>query len=68
MITQQHLTDAPELFRWMVVARTLGTTLCTLNVRWFPVEGEEAVQSAASSISVQTTRSHRITAIRSWCT
>ena len=27
----------------MVVARTLGTTLCTLNVRWFPVEGEEAV-------------------------
>ena len=27
----------------MVVARTLGTTLCTLSVRWFPVEGEEAV-------------------------
>jgi len=25
------------------VARTLGTTLCTLNVRWFPLEGEEAV-------------------------
>jgi acetoin:2,6-dichlorophenolindophenol oxidoreductase subunit alpha len=37
------MTDARELFRWMVVARTLGTTLCTLNVRWFPVEGEEAV-------------------------
>jgi TPP-dependent pyruvate/acetoin dehydrogenase alpha subunit len=27
----------------MVVARTLGTTLCSLNVRWFPIEGEEAV-------------------------
>jgi pyruvate dehydrogenase E1 component alpha subunit len=27
----------------MVVARTLGTTLCTVNVRWFPIEGEEAV-------------------------
>src|SRR5258705_7009255 len=27
----------------MVVARTLGTTLCKLNVRWFRVEGEEAV-------------------------
>lgn len=37
------MTDARELFRWIVVARTLGTTLCTLNVRWFPVEGEEAV-------------------------
>jgi TPP-dependent pyruvate/acetoin dehydrogenase alpha subunit len=37
------MTDARELFRWMVVARTLGTTLCTLNVRWFPAEGEEAV-------------------------
>ena len=37
------MTDARELFRWMVVARTLGTTLCALNVRWFPVEGEEAV-------------------------
>src|SRR5512138_2545603 len=37
------MTDARELFRWMVVSRTLGTTLCTLNVRWFPVEGEEAV-------------------------
>ena len=37
------MTGACELFRWMVVARTLGTTLCTLNVRWFPVEGEEAV-------------------------
>jgi len=37
------MTDARELFRWLVVARTLGTTLCTLNVRWFPVEGEEAV-------------------------
>jgi pyruvate dehydrogenase E1 component alpha subunit len=37
------MTDVRELFRWMVVARTLGTTLCTLNVRWFPVEGEEAV-------------------------
>jgi acetoin:2,6-dichlorophenolindophenol oxidoreductase subunit alpha len=37
------MTDARELFHWMVVARTLGATLCTLNVRWFPVEGEEAV-------------------------
>jgi pyruvate dehydrogenase E1 component alpha subunit len=37
------MTDARELFRWMVVARMLGTTLCTLNVRWFPAEGEEAV-------------------------
>ena len=37
------MTDARELFRWMVVARTLGTTLCMLNVRWFPAEGEEAV-------------------------
>jgi pyruvate dehydrogenase E1 component alpha subunit len=37
------MTSARELFQWMVVARTLGTTLCALNVRWFPVEGEEAV-------------------------
>lgn len=37
------MVNTRELFRWMVVARTLGTTLCTLNVRWFPVEGEEAV-------------------------
>jgi pyruvate dehydrogenase E1 component alpha subunit len=37
------MTDARELLRWMVLARTLGTTLCSLNVRWFPVEGEEAV-------------------------
>jgi pyruvate dehydrogenase E1 component alpha subunit len=37
------MTGARELFEWMVVARTLGTTLCTLNVRWFPAEGEEAV-------------------------
>jgi len=37
------MTEARELFRWMVVARTLGTTLCALSVRWFPVEGEEAV-------------------------
>jgi acetoin:2,6-dichlorophenolindophenol oxidoreductase subunit alpha len=37
------MTGPRELFEWMVVARTLGTTLCTLNVRWFPVEGEEAV-------------------------
>src|SRR5262245_62573390 len=37
------IADPRELFRWMVVARTLGTALCTLNVRWFPVEGEEAV-------------------------
>jgi TPP-dependent pyruvate/acetoin dehydrogenase alpha subunit len=27
----------------MVLARTLGTTLCELNARWFPLEGEEAV-------------------------
>ena len=32
-----------DLYEWMVVARTLGTTLCALNMRWFPVEGEEAV-------------------------
>jgi len=37
------MTGARELFEWMVVARTLGTALCALNVRWFPVEGEEAV-------------------------
>jgi pyruvate dehydrogenase E1 component alpha subunit len=37
------MTEVRELFRWMVVARTLGTTLCALNQRWFPVEGEEAV-------------------------
>jgi pyruvate dehydrogenase E1 component alpha subunit len=37
------MTDPRELFRWLVLARTLGTTLCTLNVRWFPIEGEEAV-------------------------
>ncbi len=37
------MTDERDLFRWMVIARTLGTTLCTLNARWFPVEGEEAV-------------------------
>jgi pyruvate dehydrogenase E1 component alpha subunit len=37
------MTDPRELFRWMVVARTLGMTLCNLNVRWFPIEGEEAV-------------------------
>ena len=37
------MTGARELFEWMVVARALGTTLCTLNVRWFPLEGEEAV-------------------------
>ena len=40
---ERPITDARELFRWMIVARTLGTTLCTLNVRWFPIEGEEAV-------------------------
>jgi TPP-dependent pyruvate/acetoin dehydrogenase alpha subunit len=37
------MTGARDLFEWMVVARALGTTLCTLNVRWFPAEGEEAV-------------------------
>src|SRR5258705_12305714 len=37
------MVDARQLFRWMVVARTLGTTLWTVNVRWVPVEGEEAV-------------------------
>ena len=37
------MTGPRELFEWMVVARTLGTTLCTLNARWFPAEGEEAV-------------------------
>lgn len=31
-----------ELYRWMVVSRALGTALCTLSVRWFPAEGEEA--------------------------
>jgi acetoin:2,6-dichlorophenolindophenol oxidoreductase subunit alpha len=40
---RRSMTGPRELFEWMVVARTLGTTLCTLNVRWFPVEGEEAV-------------------------
>lgn len=27
----------------MVLSRELGRTLCALNVRWFPIEGEEAV-------------------------
>src|ERR1044071_4111840 len=40
---ERALTEARDLYRWMVVARTLGTTLCSLNVRWFPIEGEEAV-------------------------
>ena len=31
-----------RLYRWMVMSRALGTTLCALNVRWFPAEGEEA--------------------------
>ena len=37
------MPGALELFRWLVVARTLGTSLCKVNVRWFPLEGEEAV-------------------------
>lgn len=31
-----------QLYRWMVTSRALGATLCALNVRWFPAEGEEA--------------------------
>jgi len=34
--------EALELYRWMVMSRTLGTTLCALNIRWFPADGEEA--------------------------
>jgi pyruvate dehydrogenase E1 component alpha subunit len=31
-----------DLYRWMAMSRALGTTICTLNQRWFPAEGEEA--------------------------
>src|SRR5262245_16911752 len=31
-----------DLYRWMALSRALGTTLCGLNQRWFPAEGEEA--------------------------
>jgi TPP-dependent pyruvate/acetoin dehydrogenase alpha subunit len=34
--------DELQLYRWMAMSRALGTTLCALNVRWFPAEGEEA--------------------------
>lgn len=35
-------TDALQLYRWMFTSRALGTTICSLNQRWFPAEGEEA--------------------------
>jgi len=62
------MTGARELFEWMVVARTLGTTLCTLNVRWFPAEGEEAVHVGSFVDLRSTMRQHRIIGIRSWST
>jgi TPP-dependent pyruvate/acetoin dehydrogenase alpha subunit len=34
--------DALHLYRWMFMSRALGTTICSLNQRWFPAEGEEA--------------------------
>lgn len=34
--------DELGLYRWLVVARELDTTLCEANPRWFPLEGEEA--------------------------
>jgi len=34
--------DALRLYRWMFMSRALGTTICALNQRWFPAEGEEA--------------------------
>lgn len=37
------MTTSPlDLYRWMVVARTLDRALCTENPNWFPIEGEEA--------------------------
>jgi acetoin:2,6-dichlorophenolindophenol oxidoreductase subunit alpha len=34
--------DGLQLYRWMVLSRTLGTALGTLNGHWFPAEGDEA--------------------------
>jgi pyruvate dehydrogenase E1 component alpha subunit len=34
--------DGIHLYRWMVMSRAVGATLCALNTRWFPAEGEEA--------------------------
>ena len=34
--------DGLSLYRWLVVCRELDATLCELNPRWFPIEGEEA--------------------------
>lgn len=34
--------SAVDLYRWMVLSRELERALCSLNPRWFPVEGEEA--------------------------
>jgi TPP-dependent pyruvate/acetoin dehydrogenase alpha subunit len=36
-------TDGLQLYRWLVLARTLDVALCAANPRWFPIEGEEAV-------------------------
>lgn len=35
--------DGVELYRWMALSRELERTLCAVNPRWFPIEGEEAV-------------------------
>ena len=35
-------SDGLSLYRWLVVCRELDATLCELNPRWFPIEGEEA--------------------------
>jgi TPP-dependent pyruvate/acetoin dehydrogenase alpha subunit len=38
------MTTSPlDLYRWMVVARTLDRALCAENPNWFPIEGEEAI-------------------------
>jgi len=44
------VTTSPlDLYRWMVVARTLDRALCAENPNWFPIEGEEAVVVGAYS-------------------
>ncbi|HZO24893.1 MAG TPA: thiamine pyrophosphate-dependent dehydrogenase E1 component subunit alpha [Chloroflexota bacterium] len=35
-------TSSLDLYRWLVVARTLDRALCDENPNWFPIEGEEA--------------------------
>lgn len=31
-----------QLYRWLATCRILDTSLCDLNARWFPAQGEEA--------------------------